>query len=208
MLQVSAAILDRHETRRAELAADAVKALAWGIRALEREGQPVTLPGGLGRVVWRLLQDASDTLARLPDRERVWLLSAERACWPEVWRSAQERFENAVHQLADLKLSKEDTPLPRLTISDPSAIPRMLTVLDWLQHVRARTPNRAKRDKLVVLAMAQGQSMQRVRRLMLGDRGDSAARMVKIKVLSQISTALKSSCKLTGIASNCVNLTT
>lgn len=174
------------------MAQETRRAIQWGY---DRMG-----PESLQRIIWRLLEDAADTLARLPDRERGWLLSADRACWPEVYHTAQERFEAETQRLTDLKMSKEEVPLPRLAITDPSAIPRMLTVLSWLQYVRARTSMREKRDKLIVLAMAQGQSMRSVKRLMLGERSDSAARMVKQKVLAQIEAAIKSSCKLIDVA--------
>lgn len=171
----------------AEADPDSVKALNWGL-ARVNDCRPEQK---LRDAVWRLLQDAADTLARLPDRERGWLLSADRAAWPEVWHSAQERYEAELQRLQDGKMSKEETPLRRGAITDPTAIPRMLTVLGWLQYVRARTPIREKRDKLVVLAMAQGQTMRSIRRLMLGDKSDGAARMVKQKVLGQICWALQ-----------------
>lgn len=176
-----------------QLGAEDRQAIEWAVRVLKREGIAVLLPAAMGVVVWRLLQDAAETLARLPDKERVWLLSAERACWPEVWRSAKERFENAVAQLADLKVSKEEPPLPRLAITDPTAVPRMLAVLDWLQMVRSHSNNhkRIKRDKLVTLALAQGQSAAQVARRLMGDKTPQAASMVRQKVVGQIASELK-----------------
>ncbi|WP_041793629.1 hypothetical protein [Pararhodospirillum photometricum] len=46
--------------------------------------------------VWELLVEAADTLRRLPDQERAWLLSCERCQWPEVVRTQAERWANAV----------------------------------------------------------------------------------------------------------------
>lgn len=162
------------------------KALDWGKTKVSADGSKTSLSD----VIWRLLQDAADTLARLPDRERGWLLSADRASWPEIYHSARERWEAEQQRLVDLKESPEEIYLPRLGVTDPTAIPRMLTVLGWLQHVRARTPHRQKRDKLVVLALAQGQSLKSVRRLMLGECTDRAIYMVRSKVLGQITSAI------------------
>lgn len=188
------------KTRSADsrMAQETRRAIQWGY---DRMG-----PESLQRIIWRLLEDAADTLARLPDRERGWLLSADRSCWPEVSHTYQERVEEENQRLAErrrlesLGMTPEETPWVRRNITDPSAIPRMLTVLSWLQYVRARTAAREKRDKLIVLAMAQGQSIRSVKRLMLGERSDSAARMVKQKVLAQIEAAIKSSCKLIDVA--------
>lgn len=166
------------------------KALDWAAARLTMKGQSASLELRLRDIIWECLEDAADTLSRLPDRERGWLTSADRSCWPEVHHTAQEHYEAELQRLTDLKEERQQTPLRRLAITDPSAIPRMLTVLGWLQHVRARNFLREKRDKLIVLAMAQGQPRNVIRRLMLGDRSDSAARMVKQKVLGQIEGVL------------------
>jgi hypothetical protein len=69
----------------------------------------------------------------------------------------------------------------------------MLVVLDWLQLVRAHSNNhkRIKRDKLVTLALAQGQSAAQVSRRLMNDKTPNAAYMVRQKVVGQISTAIK-----------------
>lgn len=174
------------------------KALSEGLAICRAEG--VHEPS-LRVVVWRLLQDASETLARLPDRERGWLLSTSRAMWPEVVRTAQERFEVERERLTD-GLGKDDDYRPRLTITDPTATRRMLTVLGWLQFVKARTAARIKRDKLVTLSLALGRSYRSVRPLMGRETSDSAIMSVRGKVVKQIAEAL-AKLKLDISAANC-----
>jgi hypothetical protein len=176
---------------RPKLTQESRKAIEAGMDLLRSEGYQVSFPESLPSIVWRLLREAADTLARLPDRERVWLLAADRVAWPEVLHTAQEMYEAELQRLTDTRMSKEETPIRRLSITNPGAVSRMLVVLDWLQYVRARTEIRVKRDKLVVLALAQGQSLKSVRRLMLGDRTDRAIYMVRSKVLSQIVGGLR-----------------
>jgi len=161
------------------------KALSEGLDICRQEGNPQP---SLKALIWRLLQDAAETLARLPDKERVWLLSSDRVIWPELARPSEDNraveWETAMEQLAGVR--SPDTPAVRLMVSDPSAPRRMLTVLGWLKCVRGRTPQRIKRDKLVVLALAQGQSYRAVRRYMGKACRDSAILAVKSKVLSQM----------------------
>jgi len=182
--------------RRPEFEQEAQRAIAWGARALEREGRPVELPAGLAAVVWRLLQDAVDTLSRLPDRERVWLSSAERAAWPQVIHTPQEHYEAELQRIVELKEEPEKTKLRRLAVTDPTAINRMLVALDWLRFVTAYNFKNIKRDKKIVLALASGQSESYVARWIMGARTPQAAHHVKNKVVGQIALALKSSCNL------------
>lgn len=183
--------------QRPDFEADAKKAVEWGARALHREGRIVTLPGALPDVIWRLFQDAAQTLSKLPDRESVWLLSHERSGWPEVAHTAQELYEAELQRLVDLQ-ERTETVLSRLPITDPTAIPRMLTVLEWLRFVTAYNFKNIKRDKLVVLALASGQSCDVVSRRLMGTRTPSAAHMVKKKVCGQIALQLKSACGFNG----------
>jgi hypothetical protein len=46
---------------------------------------------------WELLIEAADTLRRLPDRERAWLVSAERCAWPPMLKEQAERWAEAVN---------------------------------------------------------------------------------------------------------------
>jgi hypothetical protein len=196
MPQMSSAI----ERKPSSDARETLKALQAGADMLRAEGYQLGFPESLNGIVWRLLQEAADTLSRLPDRERGWLMAGDRIAWPTVIHSAQEQYEAELQRLIDLKEEKSLTRLPKLPIADPTAIPRMLTVLSWLRFVRARNLQRVKRDRLVVLAMAQGQPQRVIRRLMLGDKGDSAARMVKQKVLKHICDGLISTCNLSNLA--------
>lgn len=171
---------------------EAQRALAWGFRVVELEHGRRTISEALKLVVWKLLENAADTLARLPDRERVWLTSCDRAGWPEVVHSAQELYEANLQRLVDLR-EQTETRLPRQAVTDPTAIPRMLTVLDWLQFVRGR---RVKRDKMIVLAMAGGMSQNYAARRFMGDKTGQAAYMVKQKVVAQIAQGLRGACNL------------
>lgn len=161
------------------------KALQEGRDILRREGQPQP---SLRALVWRLLQDAVETLARVRDPDLRFLLAGERIGWPEVVHTEQERFEAEVQRLTDLKMSKEQVPLPRLAITDTTAERRMHTVLGWLRHVRGR---KSRRDQRIALELAANISVVRVRNRYLGkDFTDSAIRMVKDKVLQHICEAL------------------
>ena len=97
---------------------------------------------------------------------------------------------------------------------DPRAVNRMLTVMQWFQFMRARTPARHKRDVAVTLGLAQGLSMRQISALMQGKGGHSAAHMVKQKALGQISQGLRALLwknqneELTKSANNCINLKT
>jgi len=156
---------------------------------VEAENPSATLGSRLKAAIWICAQDAAETLARLPDREMGWLLSADRAAWPEVYHSAKERFESETSRIVELGERAEELPLPKLQITDITAENRMLVVLGWLQHVRARTPARLRRDKAVFLALAGGKPYRRIRRIM-GQGSDAAILAVKGKVLSQISGAI------------------
>lgn len=169
--------------------AETRKAIDAGIALLRADGYQASFPESLSAIVWRLLQEAADTLARLPDRERVWLLAADRVAWPEVLHTAQEQFEAETQRLTDARMSKEEPPIRRLQISNPGAVSRMLVVLDWLQHVRGR---RVKRDQLIALAMAHGEmTTSAIRNKFMGsEKTDYALLAVRRKVVKQISAAL------------------
>lgn len=166
----------------------------------------------LNDLVWRCLEDAADTLARLPDKERGYLLAADRVAWPAIAHTYEERLEEENQRLEllrrDQSMLRGDGLGSRLPIMDPTAIPRMLTVLSWLQYVRGRTDRGIKRDQLVTLALAQGQTARDIQRRFLRRQGESAVRMVKLKVVGQIAHTLKIQLTLTNPASNCVNLVT
>lgn len=164
---------------------DARKALRQGADILRQEGLPTP---SLKAIVWRLLQDAVETLGRMPDRERAWLTSAARSAWPAVWHTPQEQFEAEVHRLTDLKMSKEEAPLPKLAITDPSAPGRMLIVLGWLKYVQSRNP---VRDKGVVMDLARGIGPSKVRhRYFRADSSESSVSWVKQRSVAQIEAAL------------------
>jgi hypothetical protein len=186
MMSTETSIRKQNRLSRADREAlETRKALQWAGDKLRHEGR--TSPS-LNVLVWRCLQDAAETLARLPDRERTWLLSADRSGWPEVIHTAKERFEAELQRLTDVKMSKEEMPLPRLAITDPTATNRMLTVLSWLRHVRGKY---VRNNQMVVLALAQGQPYRAVRRFMpRSDCTDFAITAVKGKVLKQIGHAL------------------
>lgn len=180
-------------TQRPENAAEARKALQAGIDSLRQNGYQVSFPESLASIVWYLLQEAADTLARMPDAEMAFLMAGERISWPIVVHTMQERYEAELQRLIDRKMSKEEMRLRRLPITDPSAIPRMFTVLDWLKFIRGRYE---RRDRRAVLAMALGIPTKRVR-WMMGGVSESAPRMLKLRAVQRISEGIKSSCDLT-----------
>jgi hypothetical protein len=179
-------------SRLATLRRETRRAIEAGIDMLRAEGVQATLPASLDRIVFRLLQEAVDVLGRLPDREAAFLAAGERIGWPEVVHDAQERYEAELQRLIDLKETPSLSRLPKLSISDPSAIPRMLTVLSWLRYMRVKSQDarRLKRDKAVLLALAGGVSRKHIRAMMRGC-GDSAADMLKQRALRHISTGVK-----------------
>ena len=145
----------------------------------------------LQAVVWRLLQDATETLSRIEDPEQKWRRAGLGAAWPPVLHTVQEQNEAEVFRLTRLKEDRRDTRLPRLRISDPRAESRMMIVLGWLSHVRGRTPYLIKRDKLVALALAGGLGPKRTRMIFFPpDASDSAVNMVKRKVIWHITRSL------------------
>jgi len=165
------------------------KALREGIDMLRREGNARP---SLRALIWRLLQDAAETMARLPDNERRFLLAGDRIGWPDVMHTPQEQFEAEVERMRELGESKTEAPIPRLQVTDPSAPSRALTVYGWLRHVRARTLRGLRRDKCVVIGLAGGLSPRRIRVMYFPrEAGDSAVTMVKQKVLSQLEDALR-----------------
>lgn len=169
-------------------AAEAKRALREGVELLRQEGRCTP---SLQAVVWRLLQDAAETLSRIEDPEQKWRRSGLISNWPPVIHTAKEDFEAETFRQAKLREDKRDTRLPRLGLSDPRAESRMMTVLGWLQHVRSRSPYLVKRDKLVVLALAGGLGPKRTRMIFFPpDTSDSAVNMVKRKVLWHIARGL------------------
>src|SRR5262245_41668826 len=93
--------------------------------------------GSLPELVWWLFEEAMDTHKRMPNGHATPL-----SRWPPIWHTPRERWEAEVQRLADLKISKEEPPLPRFPISDPTAIDRMLVVLGWLRYVRSKNLDR------------------------------------------------------------------
>lgn len=177
--------------------AESRKAIEAGIHLLRSEGYQVSISDSENRakslsiIVWRLLQEAGDTLARTPDPDRIFLTAGERIAWPEVIHTAQERYEAELQRLTDAKMSKELTPLRRLPISDPTAMSRMFTVLGWLQYVRTRN---FLRDRRLALELAMGVPPRKIRRK-YGLCSENGPRMVRVRVVQHICAALKASCE-------------
>lgn len=186
-------MLKTYEADREKLKAASRKALDYGKKMLRQEGLDVNETNGMRQIVWRLIQDAARTLQILPDRERGWLLSAERACWPEFRQSFQERWEVEVSRMQD-GMPPDDPPAHWSRSLDPGAVDRMLTVLSWFQFMRARDAYRHKRDTAVTIGLASGYSQAQVRRLLGGNKGHSAAHMVKQKAIGQIAQVLQKWC--------------
>lgn len=179
---------------------DARKALRDGRDLLAREGYTrITLK----TIIWRLMQDAARTEATLADRERAWLAANGRSAWPELARPSEENrqveweWEMGVLQGA---MQQERTPMPKLDIYKANH-ERMLVVLGWLKHMKARTFERFQRDRQVVLDLARGVPPRIVRlRYFRRDSCDSAITMVKHKMLRDVELAL------TNLGANCINV--
>lgn len=182
---------NRNAPTLAQLPAHDRKAIQAGLDTLRAEGVSASFPDGLGRIVWRLLQEAADTLSRLPDRERAFLTAGDRIAWPSVIHTAQEQYEADLQRLIDLKETPSLVPLPRLPISDPSAEPRMYVVLSWLRFhtVRGGNINRLRLEKRAILALAAGARPRSVRHL-LRARSRSAPDMLRQRVVQKICAGL------------------
>lgn len=154
-------------------------------RALDRarlmmDAEPVKLSA----LVWVLFREAMETHRRLPNGGRN-----RSTSWPTVVHTAQEMWEADLQRLIDVKMSKEEPPVVRLPISDPTAVDRMLVVLGWLRYVRGRKP---ERDRHVLMALAAGASAQRVRNRYMGyERSDRAVYMVKDRACRHIAVAIR-----------------
>lgn len=197
------------DTTRPELSQETRKAIEAGIDLLRAEGYQVSFPESLSSIVWRLLVEATDTLRRLPDREKGWLMAGDRIAWPEVIHSAQEHYEAELQRLVDLKMSKELAPLPRLAVADPAAIPRMLTVLSWLRYYTARKTSMSRISKLqqekrAMLEWALGAPTKRVRYL-LGGGSRNKPYMVRQRFLEHICRGVEHACGIERIVRRCAN---
>ena len=97
--------------------------------------------------VWALLVEMVDTLRRMPDRERKWLVNSLRSHHPETLSSQAEEFANAVATGAWREI--------RLTMGPPSpeAITRLDEVLTWPALIKGK---RRQRDVAVLLGSAAG----------------------------------------------------
>lgn len=180
-----------------ESAANA-RALLDGRELLRREGFPAPPTRA---IVWRLLVDAFETLDRLPDKERGFLSSGEKSAWPEIYRPAIERFATAASIYNDAQvmgnpsasrqigMSQDDADWPvrvQLVIAE-GAYDRMLLVLGWFRYVTGRRP---RRDVEVAVALARGQPVRQVRRIMGKETSDAAIYSIKWKVITQIMEAI------------------
>jgi hypothetical protein len=177
------------------------RALQQGLDLLAQEGEPTP---SLRGVIWRLAQDAAETLERLPDREKGWLTSGERAIWPELARPSEEcravekeiANELAIEALRSragglVYLRTLPDPLARLPITDTTAVDRMLTVLSWLRFVKGKGRRTIRRDQMCFLALALGRPPRVVRAQYLPRHSaDATLRAIKGKVLLHLSLGL------------------
>lgn len=147
-------------------------------------------------VIWFLFQDAMRTERALPDKERSWLHSGDRSQWPEIYRSAQERFEVEREQLTD-GIRVIAPPMGFTRHIDPGAVGRMLEVLDWLKYIRAGNPKApdvamTRNNRELFKALASGIRPRNLR-WVVKDRGQSRNMInsIKIRCLRQIETGLE-----------------
>lgn len=142
-------------------------------------------------VIWFLLEDAMRTNRLLPDRERTWLLSANRSQWPEIARTAKERWEVEREQITE----GIDPGLPRNGHQgelDPGAVNRFFVALDWRKYIRARTTVTADENWALLLRLASGVPPKRLRDD-VEHRGMSRnmVNSIKIRCLRQIEAGLE-----------------
>jgi hypothetical protein len=164
---------------------ESLRAIHEGLEMLRRDGYYEI---NLRLVVWRLMQDAATTEARLPNRERSWLMSASRAMWPEMARPSEEcraiEWDDAMAVLTGKQVeSVIGGRRAIIPITDPGAVRRMLTVLGWLKYAKGKNP---KRDRSIFLMRARGVPTREICRAMHGRIGDRAIDMVKDKVLKHV----------------------
>lgn len=163
------------------------RAVRDGRDMLAREGEAKP---DLERVVWRLMQDAARTEGSLNDRERAWLAAHGRSAWPELARPSEEcRQVEWEQELGFIQgtMVQERTPMPRLDIYKANH-ERMLTVLGWLKHMKAKSFDRFIRDRSIVLDLARGVPHRLVRvRYFRRDSSDAAVQWVKYKMLRDVT---------------------
>ncbi len=97
--------------------------------------------------IWQLLVEMVDTLKRMPDRERRWLVNSLRCRHPETLCTQAEEFAKAVAAGGWGEI--------RLNIGPPSpeAITRLDEVITWPALVKSK---RQVRDRAVLLGLASG----------------------------------------------------
>jgi hypothetical protein len=135
-------------------------------------------------LIWWLFVEAMDTHKRMPGSGYGNGLTR----WPLVFHTSRERWEAELQRLVDLKMSKEEPPLPRFAISDPTAIDRMLVVLGWVRYIKS---NNLARDTAVFLDLASGKPPRIVKRHFPWNCCDSTVTMTKQRVLRHISLTLE-----------------
>jgi hypothetical protein len=145
--------------------------------------------------IWWLMEDATETWRRLPDRERSWHIL--RVMWPEVAREREEcraveyERQNNINKGTDEYGKRHkanfEAYTPRFAIVDPTAMDRAEIVYKWFRFVRAKNRHR---DTAAFIALAGGDGSRAAAREMGGRVTDYAVRRVKLKILRQIEEAL------------------
>lgn len=169
-------------------------AINQGIDLLAREGNDTP---STRDVIWRLMQDAAETLHRMPDKEEAWQVVNLPAAWPDLARPSEEcrlvEWEQSLEEAMGVRQPDLEAYRPRFVMTDPTAPRRMLVVLSWLRHTKSK--NR-KRDQLIFLEIARGMTYHRAARLAGSlngrDVGSFAVRAIKNKMLRQIEVWLRS----------------
>jgi hypothetical protein len=97
--------------------------------------------------IWALLVEMVDTLRRMPNQERRWLVNSLRSRHPATLCSQAESFANAVANgaWAEIKLA--------MGPPSPEAISRLDDVLTWPSLIKSK---RRQRDIAVLLGTAAG----------------------------------------------------
>lgn len=159
-------------------------ALSYGERYCEEEGLPVTDT----EIVWQLLCEAATTERALPDREKQWLMTADRSGMPDCQHTKAELIEQWATMVARVAAGMESKEVLAVRGPAPSAaaIDRMMVVMPWLRYVPAgRKHGQKQRNQRVLWAMAGGRSGGEVGRAVgLDRRSVSGIKTMCVRVIA------------------------
>ena len=94
-------------------------------------------------IVWELFKEATDTSARLPDRERGWIY-ATASTWPDYMPDKEVLADQWAAILASLQRGERPIEVREghKGVPDAAAIDRVWVVLDFRQYLKGRKRER------------------------------------------------------------------